>query len=285
MAHSIRFSTGGYGYSEAGSEYSYSAAPKQYQFENLTHSKTRSKFELNQKPILNFNDDYAATSEYNNKKDEFYSALNALVSEQQSEYLNTKHIADETLIGSIPKQEDQLSHHSTAKEYDESVKSSESCLNYILNKNNATMGQYQYVEPERCIIKKQESKLETAFKQLAQGKYPTPKEEAQGRDMVNDCDIKTEKFYEKPYDYTEKVFDDVEKPIYPQAIAPSLNDFHNILGVESVRQKVYLDDKWRKVTKTEHIVVHLSGQRFKILTKQIQTVEGKVSNRQKITPM
>lgn len=86
--------------------------------------------------IINFNDDYPAISEYNqDHKDEVYSALNALVSEHMSERVLAKHASNESWLGEIQKLEDQLSHHSTSKEYDESVKSSESCLNYILNKS------------------------------------------------------------------------------------------------------------------------------------------------------
>lgn len=121
------------------------------------------------------------------------------------------------------------------------------------------MGQYEYVDAERSILKKEGNKLECAFKQLAQGKYPSQKEETPNRNLSNpfdyksDCNNKLDDYDEISRGMPEKVFEDMKKPMYSQAMAPPLNDFHNILGVESVRQKVYLDDKWRKVTKTEHI--------------------------------
>ena len=124
--------------------------------------------------------------------------------------------------------------------------------------------------------KTNEEKLEAAFKQLSQGKYPS---------LIEKRKKKIEEFDEITRDFPEKAFDDVKSSKAPAESGPPLSNFPNIAAVESVRQKTYLDELWRKITKTEHVVIHFTGQRFKILTKKIQTAEGRVKYRQKITPM
>ena len=55
--------------------------------------------------------------------------------------------------------------------------------------------------------------------------------------------------------------------------------------VENFRQKIYLDDKWRKVTKSEHIIKNPSGDRVKVLTSKVQSPDGTCKIRQKITKL
>lgn len=62
-----------------------------------------------------------------------------------------------------------------------------------------------------------------------------------------------------------------------------LKHIKNIRMVESFRQKVYIDDSWRKITKSEHIVLNNDGKRVKVLNKIIQCPDGTKKARQKIT--
>ena len=115
--------------------------------------------------------------------------------------------------------------------------------------------------------------LEDAFNQLIKGEYPSWKSKRQKKEDYRDL-------------FEEKLIQDplLEKSC-PNTAKFELKDINKIRGVESFRQKVYVDDSWRKITKSEHIVVHISGQRIKILTKRIQYPDGKAKIKQKVTPL
>ena len=128
-----------------------------------------------------------------------------------------------------------------------------------------------FVEENKDVL--EENVLEDAFNQLIKGKYPSWK-------------AKREKHEGKNEKLHENTFDDVKSS--KLTIDTSKSEVHrsnNVRNVESFRQKIYLDDSWRKITKSEHIVVHVNGQRLKVLTKNIQYPDGTSKFRQKVTPI
>lgn len=211
--------------------------------------------------ILTSNNHYEVLGLANNwTEHEIRKAYKRLAMEHHPDKLRDKSQNNDHAFKRIREAYDVLSNPSTKRKYDEFGK--------ITEVSSRPM--------ENSKTNYDEEKLEAAFKQLIQGKYPS---------LAEKRTKKVEEFEELTSGLPERAFDDVKCAKSNDTVNICLENFNKIRGVESFRQKVYLDDLWRKITKTEHIVVHLSGQRFKILTKKIQTPEGKVKYRQKITPL
>lgn len=211
--------------------------------------------------ILTSNNHYEVLGLTNNwTEHEIRKAYKRLAMEHHPDKLRDKSQYNDHAFKRIREAYDVLSNPSTKRKYDQFGKITEVSSRPMENSKN----NYD------------EEKLEAAFKQLIQGKYPS---------LAEKRTKKVEEFEELTSGLPEKAFDAVKCAKSNDTVNICLENFNKIRGVESFRQKVYLDDLWRKITKTEHIVVHLSGQRFKILTKKIQTPEGKVKYRQKITPL
>ena len=119
--------------------------------------------------------------------------------------------------------------------------------------------------------------LEKAFQQLIQGKYPTLD--------ISNKGVQPKEFEEIAKDFPERTFDDHKSSKRKSAASIIASNTDKIHCVESSRQKVYLDEQWRKITKTEQVVLHENGKRYRILTKKIQTPDGKCKTSQRITQL
>ena len=211
--------------------------------------------------ILNSNNHYEVLGLDNKWTEvEIRKAYKRLAMEHHPDKLRDKAENNDHTFKRIREAYDILSNPATKRKYDE--------FGEVAEFSSKTM--------ENNKTNYDEDKLEAAFKQLIQGKYPSLAEKRMK---------KVEEFEEITRDLPEKVFESIKCPKSNDPLNICLENFNKIRYVESFRQKEYLDDLWRKITKTEHIVVHLSGQRFKILTKKIQTADGRVKYRQKITPL
>lgn len=194
-----------------------------------------------------------------------------------------------------------------------------------------------FVEKNKCFY--DNDTLDQAFNELIKGDYPSIKAR-RNKHKKEFEEIRWELDSSKPKDsYTQN-----KKKI----IQVKINDRYQNLMVDNFRSKVYVDEHWHKVTKTEHILSKLDtleseeenehsehkfwtatsrktisktasnsassswtkddlylksaesyaeeqmweniwkidikpGQRLKILTKKVQTLDGKTNIRQKIT--
>ncbi|CAI2374503.1 unnamed protein product [Moneuplotes crassus] len=129
---------------------------------------------------------------------------------------------------------------------------------------------------------------EYAFSQLIQGRYPEMQKKRVQKDEEKDSESDCPK-EENPKDSKEEIKEPDDTNMDSNGITKGPEtadpDIPPKGKVENFRQKVYLDKKWRKVTKSEHIIMNPLGERMKVLTRKVQSPDGNCKIRQKITKL